>query len=152
MAYSGSATDNLGTPLGKDIGVPILVGTGIHVSLKDCEGVLFCCYEDGGAQAIAFKESIDGASEQILPVFTEFYANDGKGTVVTRETQSADDAWAKADTTAFDAAYISVRADQLSPGFNAVECTIDGAGICVAIPFGLKTQRAPQNLPALNVT
>lgn len=152
MTYSGTATGNTGCPFGAELGVPVLVASGVHVSMKDCDGIAFCTYEDGGAQAIAFKESIDGASEQVLPVFTQFLANDGLGTVVTRESQAADDAWAKADTTAFDALYTWVLAEHLSPGFNAVECTIDGAGICVAIPFRLHTQRAPENLPALNVT
>ena len=146
MTYSGSATSNKGTGLGKDFNV-VPLATGKHVSMKNCAAITFVCYEDGGAQAIAFKESIDGASEQVLPVFTEFYAGDGVGSVWTKESQAADDAWAKADTTPFDCAVITVRKEQLSPGFNAVECTIDGAGICFAILHELEVQRAPQNLP-----
>lgn len=147
MTYSGTATGNPGTGLGKDFNV-IPVATGKHVSMKNCDAITFVCYEDGGAQAIAFKESIAGASEQVLPIFTEFYAGDGVGGVWTKESQAADDAWAKADTTAFDALVVTVRAEQLSPGFDSVECTIDGAGICFAIQHGLKVQRAPQNLVA----
>ena len=145
MTYSGTATSNKGTGLGAAFNV-VPLATGKHISMKDCEAITFVCYEDGGAQAIAFKESIAGASEQILPIFTEFYAGDGVGSVWTKEAQTADDAWAKADTTPFDAAVITVRAEQLSPGFDSVECTIDGAGICFAILHGLKVQRAPQNL------
>ena len=150
MTYSGTATNNKGTGLGKDFNV-VPVATGKHVSMKGCEAITFVCYEDGGAQAIAFKESIAGASEQVLPVFTEFYAGDGVGGVWTKEAQAIDDAWAKADTTPFDALVVTVRAEQLSPGFDSVECTIDGAGLCIAIQHGLKVQRAPQNLPAAAV-
>jgi len=152
MAYSGSATGNIGTPLGKEFGVPILTASGKHISMEDCEGILFCTFEAAGTQSIAFKESIAGASEQVLPIFTEFFTGNGAGGVVGRETQAADDAWSKSDTTpGKDALYISVRRDMLSPGFDSVELTIDGAGQCIAIPFGLKVQRAPQNLPATAV-
>lgn len=150
MAYTGTATSNKGTGLGKDFNVTP-VATGKHISMKNCDAITFVCYEDGGAQAIAFKESIDGASEQVLPVFTEFYAGDGVGGVWTKEAQTIDDAWAKADTTPFDALVVTVRKEHLSPGFNAVECTIDGAGLCIAIQHGLLVQRAPQNLPAAAV-
>lgn len=147
MTYSGGANDNLGTGLGKDFNV-VPLATGKHISMEDCEAITFVCYEDGGAQAIAFKESIDGASEQVLPIFTEFYAGDGVGSVWTKQTQTKDDAWAKADTTPFDALVVTVPATALSPGFTCVECTIDGAGMCFAILHRLKVQRAPQNLPS----
>jgi hypothetical protein len=139
--------------LGKELNV-IPVASGKHVSLKNAEGVTFVCYEDGGAQAISLKESIAGADEQDLDVLNDYYAGNGVGGVWTHETEDAngpldgDHAMVKKDTTAFDCAVIHVTADSLSDGFDSVECTIDGAGICVAIVHGLKVQRAPQNLPA----
>lgn len=145
MTYSGTAVNNKGTGLGRIFNV-VPLATGKHISMKNCDAITFVCYEDGGAQAIAFKESIAGASEQVLPVFTEFYAGDGVGSVWTKEAQTADDAWAKADTTPFDALVVTIRSDQLSPGFDCVECTIDGAGICLAILHDLHVERAPQNL------
>lgn len=145
MTYSGTATGNKGTGLGEDFNVVVLA-TGKHISMKNCDAITFVCYENGGAQAIAFKESIGGASEQVLPVFTEFYGSDGFGGVWSKQTQAIDDAWAKADDEPNDTAVITVRADQLSPGFDAVECTIDGSGLCVAILHGLHVKRAPQNL------
>lgn len=139
--------------LGKDFLV-IPVASGKHISLKDASGVTFICYEDGGAQAISFKESVAGASEQALATVNELYASDGVGSVWTRETSDADtdpladaSALTKKDTTAFDCAAIYVGADELSDDFDSVECTIDGAGICIAIVHGLHVQRAPQNLP-----
>jgi hypothetical protein len=143
--------------LGKDFNI-IPVATGKHISLKNASGVTFVCYEDGGAQAITIKESIAGASEQALAVVKKLYASDGVGSVWTRETTDAngdisggDGTLVKKDTTAFDCAAFYIGAEELSAGFDSVEVTIDGAGLCIAIVHGLKVQRAPQNLPAFAV-
>jgi hypothetical protein len=131
------------------------VATGKHVSLKNASGVTFVCYEDGGAQAITIKESIAGQSEQALATVTKLYASDGVGGVWTRETTDAngdisggDGTLVKKDTTAFDCAAIYIGADELSDGFDSVEVTIDGAGLCIAIVHDLEVQRTPANLPA----
>lgn len=133
------------------------VATGKHISLRNAAGVTFVCYEDGGAQAIAFKESLAGAGEQDLAFLNHYYASDGIGGVWTRETADASDtlsnasSMVKKDTTAFDCAVIYVPAEALSEGFDSVECTIDGAGLCIAIVHDLYTQRTPANLPAAAV-
>ena len=134
------------------------VATGKHISLKAGQAVTFVCYEDGGAQAIGIKESAAGQSEQALAVVTELYASDGIGGVWTRETTDANGALGegdasivKKDTTPFDCAVFCIGADELSDGFDCVEVTIDGAGICIAIVHDLKMQRAPENLPAIGV-
>jgi hypothetical protein len=143
--------------LGRDFNV-IPVASGKHVSLKNASGVTFVCYEDGGAQAITIKESLAGASEQALAVVDHLYASDGIGGVWTRETTDAngalgtgDAAIVKKDTTLFDCACFYIGAAELSDGFDSVEVTIDGAGICCAIVHGLAVQRAPANLPATAV-
>lgn len=151
MAYTGTATNNKGTGLGFEFNV-VPVATGKHVSMKGCRAITFLTWEAAGAQAIAFKESIAGASEQVLPVFTEVYTGNGIGGVWTKTAQTIDDAWTKSDTTpGADCAVVTVRAEQLSPGFDSVECTIDGAGLCIAIQHLLTVQRAPENLPATAV-
>jgi hypothetical protein len=131
------------------------VATGKHISLKNASGVTFVCYEDGGAQAITIKESVAGSSEQALATVTKLYASDGVGGVWTRETTDAngdisggDGTLVKKDTTAFDCAAIYIGADELSDGFDSVEVTIDGAGLCIAIVHDLEVQRTPANLPA----
>lgn len=136
----------------------IPLASGKHISLKNASGVTFVCYEDGGAQAIAIKESIAGASEQTLATVTKLYASDGVGSVWTKETTDAngslgtgDAAIVKKDTTAFDCACFYIGADELSDGFDSVEVTIDGAGICIAIVHDLAVQRTPANLPAFAV-
>ncbi|HEU0072493.1 MAG TPA: hypothetical protein VFS30_00640 [Dehalococcoidia bacterium] len=142
--------------LGKGFNV-IPVASGIHVSLKDAGGVTFVLYEDGGDQQIVFVESIGGASGQALTTVNELYASNGIGGVWTRETSDSAAALddnstvEKKDTTLFDCAAIYIGADELSDGFDSVECTIDGAGICIAIIHDLAVQRAPENLPASGV-
>lgn len=130
------------------------VATGKHINLENASGVTFILYEDGGAQSTDFKESIDGASEAALAVVNDYYASSGIGTGAwTYETADADATlsndsnFVKKDTTAYDCAVIYIDRSDLSEGFNCVEATIDGAGICIAIVHPLNVQRAPQNLP-----
>lgn len=133
------------------------LATGKHVSLANASGVTFVCYEDGGAQEITIKESIAGQSEQALAAVDVLYAGNGVGGVWTRETTDADGALSgitaitKKDTTAFDCAVFYIAAEKLSEGFDSVEVTIDGAGMCFAIVHDLNVQRAPANLPAAAV-
>ena len=137
--------------LGKEFNV-IPVASGLHVSLKNASGVTYVCYENGGAQAIAIKESIAGASEQALAVVDHLYSSDGVGSTWSRDTVDAngalgtgDAAIVKQDTTAYDCASFYIDASELSAGFDSVEVTIDGAGICIAIVH-LLAQRSPVNL------
>ena len=132
------------------------VATGVHISLKNASGVSFLCYENGGAQSIAFKESKAGASEIALATVNELYASIGVTAAVwTRETSDAsadlsdNSTVTKKDTELFDCALIYIGADELSAGFDSVECTIDGAGICIAIVHDLTVQRQPENLPTI---
>jgi hypothetical protein len=132
------------------------VATGVHISLKNASGVTFLLYENGGAQNITFKESIAGASEANLTTVNELYASIGVTAAVwTRETSDAngemDDDFlvVKKDTDLFDCALIYIGADELSAGFDSVECTIDGAGLCIAIVHDMTIQRQPENLPTI---
>jgi len=134
------------------------VATGVHISLKNASGVTFLCYEDGGAQSIVFKQSIAGASEATLSVVNELWASSGVASAVwTHETSDAAAALSnnstvtKKDTTAFDCAAIYIGADELDDGYDSVECTIDGAGLCIAIVHDLTVQRAPENLATIGV-
>lgn len=132
----------------------IPVATGKHIDLSNASGVTFVLYEDAGAQSTDFVESQAGSNGQALAVVNHYYASNGIGGVWTRETADADATlsndsnFVKKDTEAFDCAVIYIGADMLSDGFDSVEATIDGAGICIAIVHDLVVQRAPQNLPA----
>ena len=137
--------------------VPVFKATGIHFNLETYSGITFVCYEDGGAQAITIKESIDGASEAALAVVTVIYASNGIGGVFTRETTDANGALGtgdsdivKKDTVLFDQALFYIGASELSDTFNSVEVIVD-AGECVAVLHDLLVQRRPENLPATGV-
>lgn len=143
--------------LGKAFNV-IPVATGVHISLKNASGVTFVFYEDGGAQNAVFKQSIGGASEATLSVVNELWASSGvAGAVWTNETTDASAALSnnstvvKKDTTLFDCMAIYIGADELDDGYDSVECTIDGAGLCIAIVHDLTVQRAPENLATIGV-
>jgi len=134
--------------------VPNFKASGIHFNLENYSGITFVCYEDGGAQNIDIKESIDGSSEQLLSTVTVIYASNGVGGVFTRETTDAngalgtgDGAIVKKDTILFDQATIYIGADELSDTFNSVEVTVN-AGECTAILHDLAVQRRPENLAA----
>lgn len=139
--------------LGRVLNV-VQVATGKHISLKGASGVTFLLYEDAGAQSTTFIESIAGASEQALEFLNHYYANNGVGSAWTRETADADatldddHTFVKKDTILFDCAAIYVGADMLSDGYDCIEATIDGAGLCTAIVHDLLQQRRPDNLPA----
>ncbi len=130
----------------------VAFASGIHISLENASGVTFVCYENGGAQNITIKESIDGSPEQALAVVTELYANSGIGPVWTRNTTDAngalgtgDAAIVKKDTEAFDTAVFYIGADELSDTYNNVEVTVNG-GTVTAIVHDLLVQRTPVNL------
>lgn len=115
--------------------------SGVHIPLKDASAVSFVTYEDDGSTILTLKESIDGSSEQNLAVITRFHKGPGVGGTWTLVTQSAGATFDLSDDTTNDATVLTVRAEQLSDGFNCVEATVDG-GICVAIIHDLNVQRA----------
>lgn len=119
--------------------------SGVHVKLRDAEAVSFVTYEDDGSTIITLKESIDGASEQNLAVITRVHKGPGIGGTWTKVTQAAAATYDLADDTTNDAVVLTVRADQLSAGYNCVEATVDG-GICVAVLHDLSTRRDPELL------
>lgn len=136
----------------------IPLATGVHISLRNATGVTFLCYEDAGAQNAVFLESIAGASEQALTTVNEIYSCSGVADGVwTRDSEDAggdmDDnsTVVKKDTTPFDCMAIYIGADELSAGFDSIECTIDGAGLCIAIVHDMTVQRQPENLPTIGV-
>lgn len=120
--------------------------SGVHIPLTRATAVSFVTYEDDGSTIITLKESIDGDSEQNLAVITRVHKGPGVGGTWTLVTQAAAATYDLSDDTTNDATVLTVRAEQLSAGFNCVEATVDG-GICVAITHDLLEQRAPAALP-----
>jgi hypothetical protein len=125
-----------------DIVNVVAAASGVHIRLRDAEAVTFITYEDDGSTILTLRESVDGAGEQLLPALTRYHKAPGVGGLWTRVTQAAGSTYDLGDDTTNDATVVTVRADQLSAGFNCVEATVDG-GICVAILHGLNERRDP---------
>jgi len=122
--------------------------SGVHIPLKDAQGVTFVSFLAAGTQALTLKESIDGDSEQNLAVIDKVYKAPGIGGTWTKVTQTAAATYTHADATN-DMCVVYVGADQLSDTFNSVEMTA-ATGTCFAVIHDLAVQRVPENL-ATNV-
>lgn len=125
----------------------IPAASGVHIPLTNATAVSFVTYEDDGSTILTLKESINGQSEQDLPVIDHYHKAPGVGGTWTLVTQAAAASLDLSDDTVNDATVITVSADQLSDGYNCVEATVDG-GICVAIVHDLTQRRKPTNLPS----
>lgn len=157
-----------------DIGVGAIIqnfnGSGItgkNVSLQNCEGVLVLVVKmaNGTTDDIALDlQEVNGyaGTPRDLDIITEYF-------VKSETTLDNDEAWVK--TTQAAASEITaiagtaekelmlafeVRADQLSDGYTHIAVNVPDLGNtdteqgCVLyIPFGLKVQRAPENMPSL---
>lgn len=124
----------------------IPAASGVHIPLTHADAVTFVTYEDDGTTILTFKQSIDGASEANLAVITTAHKAPGVGGTWTAVTQAAATTFNLASDTTNDCAVVTVHANQLSDGYNCVECTTDG-GICIAIIHDLTMKRKPSRLP-----
>ena len=120
--------------------------SGVTIPLTRATGVTFITYEDDGS-TIATMTEVDSTgtnSEQALDVDFEPHKAPGVGGTWTAMAEQ-DDTVDLGDDTVNDAMHLYVHADQLSDGYDGVQCTVDG-GICIAIIHNLTVQRAPANL------
>ena len=143
--------------------------TGFPVSMKGAESVAFVLFSAVGTAGddpiITLREATDGSGtgEQDLAAITSFWYKEGATaldgsqtwTKVTQTAAATLDTDGNADAENASMVIFEVRADQLSDTFTHV--TIDVAdtgtnaqlGCAFAIVSGLKVQRAPENLAAL---
>lgn len=135
-----------GLGLGRVFNV-VPAASGVPISLKDAGAVSFVTYEDDGSTIITLTESTTaaGAGEQALAIIDLVHKGPGVGGTWTEVTQSAAGTYDLADDTTNDAVVVTVRADELSDGYDYVEATVDG-GICIAIVHDLQVGRDPENL------
>jgi hypothetical protein len=163
-------------PLGKDfdIGVGAIIqsfnGSGITgkpCSLQNCEGVLVVIVKmaNGTTDDLAWDlQEVDGAggTPRDLDIITEYYKK-------TETALDNDEAWVKVTQSAASevtaiagtaelemVVAFAVRAIDLSDGYTHIAVNVPDLGNtdteqgCVLyIPYGLKVQRAPANLPSL---
>lgn len=120
--------------------------SGIHIPMDQATGITFVSFLDAGTQTLTLRESIEGASEQLLPCITKYYKGPGVGGTWTEVLMAAGSAIdPNPDDAVNDAIAFFVSAEQLSDGFNCLEVTAS-AGTLTAILHDLRVRRAPENL------
>lgn len=123
----------------------IAAASGVHIPLTRASAVTFITFEDDGSTIWTLKESQSGSGEQALAALSTLYKGPGVGGTWTTVSQTAAATYDLADDTANDCVVATVRADQLTNGFNSVELTVDG-GIVVAIVHDLAEKIDPAQL------
>jgi len=139
-----------GDGLGRVFNV-IYAASGVEIPLTNYSAVTFVSFVDAGTHTLAFEEhdSTDVNSVQDLDVAAagvRGYIGPGVGGAWT-ELASGDIVANDIDgaTATNDCYAVTIRGDQLSDGYDSVECT-GSAGAVVAILHDLRVQRKPGNL------
>lgn len=143
-----------GDGLGRVFNV-VYSASGVDIPLTQGSAVTFVSFLDAGTQALTFTQtdSTGVESEADLNVFNQDPANLGAriyagpavgGTWTEKDDGSDANTFTNADATN-DTVVITVRAEQLSDGYDSVQCTA-ATGTCVAIIHDLLVQRKPSNL------
>lgn len=148
-----------GDGLGRVFNV-VYTATGVDIPLTKAAAVTFIGFLDDGTQTLTFTQtdSTGVNSEADLNIFTvggvtapngesRIYTgpNAGGGWVDSTASASADNV-ADGATATNDTTVVTVRAEQLSDGYDRVQCTSSGAGVVTAILHELAVQRGPANL------
>ena len=143
--------------------------TGDYISLKNCEGVGVLIIKgagtDGDDQTFTLQQAsaVAGTGAKDAAIITEYWEKEEAAANLqatgawTRVTQTAAATIAPGDPSAQSSAmyYFEVHADQLDVdnGFDCIRVDNDGAGsnaqlgTILYIPFGLRYQATPANLP-----
>ena len=128
-----------------DIIAPVIpAASGVPICLRYWRAVTFVSFEDDGSTILTFTQhpvaadgTADTGSEASLGIQVPAIKVPGVGGQATRIAATAAN-WTAAgtldlaDDTTNDSVQITVRADQLSDGYEFVECSVDG-GILSAI-------------------
>lgn len=144
-----------GTGLGRVFNV-IHEASGLDIPLTRGTAVSFVSFLDAGTHTLDFTQtdSTGVLSEIDLPIFAQspanlgskIHAGPGVGGTWTDYTASAVDANTADGATATNDTYVvTVRAEQLTDGYDRVQCTAS-AGTCIAIVHDLLNQRKATNL------
>ncbi len=145
-----------GEGLGRVFNV-IYQASGLDVPLTKVDAVTFLSFLDAGTQALTFTQTDStGVNSEIdLEIFTfggvtapatpsRVHAGPGVGGGWVLKAATADSVFTNADATN-DLVSITVRAEQLSDGYDRVQCTA-ATGTCVAIMHDMTVARKPGNL------
>lgn len=143
-----------GEGLGRVFNV-VYSASGLDIPLTKATAVTFVSFLDAGTQALTFTQTDStGVNSEIdLDILSQSPENLGSrvhagpavgGTWVEKDDGSDTNTFTNADATN-DVVAITVRAEQLSDGYDRVQCTA-ATGTCVAIIHDLVVQRKPGNL------
>lgn len=148
------AMDGLGSVLNV-----VKTASGVNIPLTRAGAVTFVFGDAGTGAAIATVTQTDSTgteSEADLNVFTvsgtkgangvsTLYVGPDVGGTWTELAATADNTADLSDDTTNDTGVFTVKAEQLSAGYDQVQVTVD-TGLCTAIIHDLKVQRTPANL------
>lgn len=125
----------------------IPVASGLDIPVTRASAVTFVTFEDDGSTIITLTQtdSTGVESEANLTKITRVHKGPGVGGTWTLVEQAAANTYDLADDTTNDAIVLTVNAEDLTAGYDQVQCTVDG-GICVAIIHDLREKRAGANL------
>lgn len=143
-----------GEGLGRVLNV-VYSASGLDIPLTKAAAVSFVSFLDAGTQALTFTQTDStGVNSEIdLDIFSQSPDNLGSrvhagpavgGTWVEKDDGSDTNTFTNADATN-DTVVVTVRAEQLSDGYDRVQCTA-ATGTCVAILHDLAVSRKPGNL------
>ena len=124
----------------------LTAASGVTIPLTRATGVAFATFEADGSTIATITEvdSTGTNAEQALDVtFNLFKAPAIGGTWTAMAEQ--DDTVDLGDDATNDMMVIHVHAEQLSDGYDGVQCTVDG-GILTAVIYDLTVKRNPANL------
>lgn len=136
-------------PLPRGVGSdfnPILAASGKHILLEHARAVTFVSRLSAGTQTLTFKESIAGSGEQALTAIDHVHYGLDTGTGFVLDEQTAADTYVNSAGASGPTVVVTIRADQLSDTFTAVECTAS-AGDLTAIIHDLVRKEDPTLLP-----
>jgi hypothetical protein len=144
-----------GEGLGRVFNV-IYSASGLDIPLTKATAVTFVSFLDAGTQALTFTQTDStGVNSEIdLNIFNQSPDNLGSrvhagpavgGTWVEKDDGADANTYDNTTDATNDTVVITVRAEQLSDGYDRVQCTA-ATGTCVAILHDLVVQRKPGNL------
>ncbi len=132
-------------PLGSVFNV-LTAASGVSIPLTRASTVSFCSFEAAGAVVMTITEvdSTGTESEQALDVTFNPHKAPAVGGSFTLMAEQ-DDTVDLGDDATNDMMVLTVRAEQLSNGYDSVQCTAD-VGILTAIITDLHFNSTPANL------
>ena len=131
----------------------IHIADSVVVPMKDYGAATVFVYESSAEAVISVERQLDGGAAVVIPdLITEYWTSSGAGGVWTRNTQTAADQVTKSSAAAQSLCAIEIPANFLTHDggdYNELNVEVDGSAVVSIVLHGLKSMRAPQNLPAI---